>query len=87
VRRGSALYEVKTVTRGWNSTDLRQCLTYAAMLYSVADRLSKIALVNPRAGRAITLSLAEIAVGAGADSTSSLLNGLVYRMVAMNVSA
>jgi hypothetical protein len=87
VRRGSSLYEVKTVTRGWNSTDLRQCLTYAAMLYSVGDRLSKIALVNPRAGRVIMLSLAEIAVGAGADSASALLNGLVYRMVALNVSA
>lgn len=87
VRRGSSLYEVKTVTRGWNSTDLRQCLTYAAMLYSVGDRLSEIALVNPRAGRAIRLSLAEIAVGAGADSGSALLNDLVYRMVALNVSA
>jgi hypothetical protein len=87
VRRGSTLYEVKTVTRGWNSSDLRQCLTYAAMLYSVGDRLSMIALVNPRAGRAITLSIAEIAVGAGADSASALLNDLVYRMVALNVSA
>jgi hypothetical protein len=87
VRRGSSLYEVKTVTRGWNSTDLRQCLTYAAMLYSVGDRLTTIALVNPRAGRAIVLSLAEIAVGGGAESASTLLNGLIYQMVALNVSA
>ena len=87
VRRGAALYEVKTVTRGWHSSDLRQCLAYAAMLYSVGDRLSDIALVNPRTGRVSALSLAQIAVGAGAESASSLLNGLVFRMVGLNVSA
>jgi hypothetical protein len=57
------------------------------MLYSVGDRLSDIALVNPRTGRVSALSLAQIAVGAGAESASSLLNGLVFRMVGLNVSA
>jgi hypothetical protein len=87
VRRGPTLYEVKTVTRGWHSSDLRQCLTYAAMLYSVGDRIADVALVNPRTGRVSELSLSQIAVGAGADSAPDLLNGLIYRMVALEVSA
>jgi hypothetical protein len=87
VRRGTALHEVKTVTRGWHSSDLRQCLTYAAMLYSVGDRISDVALVNPRTGRVTELSLAQIAVGAGADSAPDLLRGLIYRMTAIEVSA
>lgn len=87
VRCGPTLYEVKTVTRGWHSSDLRQCLTYAAMLYSVGDRLSDIALVNPRTGRVSELPLAQVAVAGGAESASALLNGLVFRMVGLNVSA
>jgi hypothetical protein len=57
------------------------------MLYSVGDRIADVALVNPRTGRVSELSLSQIAVGAGADSAPDLLNGLIYRMVALEVSA
>lgn len=86
-RRNSTLYEVKTVTRGWNSTDLRQCFTYAAMLYASGDHLDTFTLVNPRSGRFVELALSEASLGAGASSVPDLLGDIAYRMTSLEVSA
>ena len=81
------IVEIKTVTRPFRSLDLRQALTYAAMLYAAGRPISKITLLNPRRAVSATLLIAEIAAGARGDSAVELMQDLVERMTGLQVSA
>jgi hypothetical protein len=81
------LIEIKTVTRPFRSADLRQSLTYTAMLYAAGRGVEKITLLNPRRAINVTLSIAEIASGARGDSAGELMQDIVERMTGLQVSA
>ena len=81
------LVEIKTVTRPFQANDLRQSLTYAAMLYASGRRIDHITLLNPRRARAVRLSISEIAAATRGDSDVELMQALIEWMVGLQVSA
>jgi len=81
------LVEIKTVTRPFQANDLRQALTYAAMLYASGGRVGYIALLNPRWARVVRLSIGEIAAATRGDSDVELMQELVEWMVGLQISA
>ena len=81
------LVEIKTVTRPFRAYDLRQALTYAAMLYSSGCVVEYITLLNPRRARVVTMSVGEIAAGIRGDSAVELLQDLIGSMMDLQVSA
>ena len=81
------LVEMKTVTRPFRSLDLRQALTYAAMLYASNRVVSKVTLLNPRRAVNVTLTISEISQMARGDSSGELLQDLVEWMTGLQVSA
>ena len=84
---GHELVEIKTVTRAFRSYDVRQALTYAAMLYSSGQTIELISLLNPRRARVVNLSVGEIAAVARGDSAVELMQDLMARMLDLQVSA
>jgi hypothetical protein len=81
------IVEIKTVTRPFRSADLRQVLTYAAMLYAARRPVSRITLLNPRRAVNVTMSISEIATAARGGSAVELLQDLVEWMTGLQVSA
>lgn len=84
---GTELVEVKTVTRAFRALDVRQALTYSAMLYASDYPVDRITLLNPRRARFVSMSLDEIAAVTRGESKVALLQDLVERMVGLQVSA
>jgi hypothetical protein len=84
---GRELVEIKTVTRPFRSYDIRQALTYAAMLYSSGHTIELISLLNPRRARVVNLSIGEIAAVTRGDSAVELMQDLVEWMLGLQVSA
>lgn len=87
VLAGEELIEIKAVARPFRSSDLRQALTYTAMLYAAGKRVVQVTLLNPRRGRYVTLSLDHVAAGASGTSPSELMQDLVGWMSGLQVSA
>jgi len=80
------LYEVKTVSRNFRSPDVRQLLTYCAMLDASGTRPARIGLVNPRLGLRVTASLEFVCQGASGLSGAELLRAIAKKMSEMQVS-
>jgi hypothetical protein len=87
VLAGSELVEIKTVARPFRVPDLRQALTYAAMLYSAGRSIEHITLLNPRRARVVKMSIGRIAAGVRGGSAVELLQDLVESMIDLQVSA
>jgi len=87
VLAGSELVEVKTVARPFRVPDLRQALTYTAMLYSAGLSVTHITLLNPRRARVVKMSIGRIAAGVRGGSAVELLQDLVEAMIELQVSA
>jgi hypothetical protein len=87
VLAGSELVEIKTVTRPFRTYDLRQALTYVAMLYSSGYIVEYITLLNPRRARVVKMSVGEIAAGIRGDSAVELFQDLIEVMMDLQVSA
>jgi hypothetical protein len=81
------LIEIKTVTRPFRSLDLRQVLTYAAMLYASNRTVPRVTLLNPRLAVHVTMSISDIARMTRGDSAVELLQDLVESMMGLQVSA
>jgi hypothetical protein len=81
------LVEMKTVTRPFRGLDLRQALTYAAMLSASRYPVSKITLLNPRRAVSVTFRTSEIAQMARGDSAAELMQDLIEWMTGLQVSA
>jgi hypothetical protein len=84
---GTELVEIKTVTRPFRAYDIRQALTYCAMLYASNYTVDRITLLNPRRGRFVSMSLDEIAAATRGESKVALIQDLVQYMVGLQVSA
>jgi len=80
------LYEVKTVTRAFRGSDLRQLLTYCAMFEASGRTLNSVGLLNPRRGRIVTASLDFVCQGASGLTRPELMREIVRRMAEMQVS-
>jgi hypothetical protein len=81
------LVEVKAVARPFQTSDLRQSLTYAAMLYASGNSPSSICLLNPRSGHLAEADLNLIAAGASGIRGIELLEVIVTAMSDLQVSA
>ena len=86
VLAGSELVEIKTVTRPFRSYDLRQALTYTAMLYSSNYIIRHITLLNPRRARLVKMPVSRIAAGVRGGSAVELLQDLIQSMTDFQVS-
>lgn len=84
---GTELVEIKTVTRPFRAYDIRQAVTYSAMLYASDYMVERITLLNPRRARFVSMSLDEIAVATRGESKVALIQDLVECMVSLQVSA
>ncbi|GAA2389044.1 hypothetical protein GCM10010432_54840 [Catellatospora methionotrophica] len=80
------LAEIKAVTRPFRSTDIRQLLTYSAMLYASGRSVDRLSLYNPRRARLFTTTLNEVSFSVGGRSGSELMQDLIDSMVGMQVS-
>jgi hypothetical protein len=84
---GRELVEIKTVTRPFRSYDVRQALTYTAMLYSSGYTVEIITLLNPRRARVVNMPVGEIAAVTRGDSAVELMQDLMEWMLDLQVSA
>lgn len=80
IRDGSTLYEVKTVTRPFRSVDVRQLMTYSAMLHASGDPVARCGLINPRRGRAVSFSVEFVAQGASGLAAAECCRRISERM-------
>ncbi|MEV6286484.1 hypothetical protein [Kribbella sp. NPDC051770] len=87
IRTLTTLIEVKAVNRQFRAMDMRQVLTYCALLHASERAPSHVSLLNPRLGRVVTVELAVVAAGASGLGAIELLEDLVQRMTGLQVSA
>ncbi|MEV4343551.1 hypothetical protein AB0J83_03600 [Actinoplanes sp. NPDC049596] len=83
----SHLVEVKTVSRPFRSTDLRQLLTYCAMLRASDIPIETISLYNPRRAYRFTDDLEDLSFGLCGRSAVELMQDIINTMVGFQVSA
>lgn len=81
-----ALYEVKTVTRAFRGSDVRQLLTYCAMFEASGRSLRRVGVLNPRLGTGATASLDFVCQGASGLTRHELMREIARRMAEMQVS-
>jgi len=81
------LIEVKTVNRNFRSSDLRQLLAYAAMLYATGRPVNNLAVLNPRLGLTAALPVSQLARAAGAGTGVELMQDLIALMIGFQTSA
>jgi hypothetical protein len=81
------LTEVKTVARPFRSQDLRQLLTYAAMMRASGKNVESLSLYNPRRARVFSDSIDDVAHNVCGKPAVELLEELVDAMVGFQVSA
>ncbi|QZN85787.1 hypothetical protein [Cellulomonas sp. C5510] len=81
------LIEVKSVTRGFRSSDFRQILTYLAMKHASGDFLPRVTVLNPRSGVHCSVTTEFLAQNAAGASAIELLDAVVGWMSEMQVSA
>jgi hypothetical protein len=78
---GETLYELKSVDRGFRGTDFRQVLVYAALNHASQQYpVTRIAVLNPRAGYAYPISIDAFARLTAGTSGGELLSELVEDM-------
>lgn len=80
------IVEVKAVLRPFRVSDLRQTLTYSALLHAVDARPKSVGLLNPRRGRAVTVALDVVAAGASGLGAVELMESLVDAMTGLQIS-
>jgi hypothetical protein len=81
------LIEVKTVSRAFRSTDLRQLLTYSAMLHASGITVDTLTLYNPRRGYQFTENIDNVSFSVCGHPSVELIHGLINTMVGFQVSA
>ena len=83
---GNELLEVKMVQRGFRSSDVRQAVTYCAMLHASGDAVRAVSLVNPRQGHYFSSTVAGFALDAGSASWVELMQDLCLAMEGIRFS-
>ncbi|GHD62016.1 hypothetical protein GCM10017083_50210 [Thalassobaculum fulvum] len=81
------LFEIKAGERFFRSIDFRQVLTYVALDYSSGSRkINDIAVVNPRIGISVELSVKNLCFAVSGRETVDLLDLIIYGMSSGDVS-
>lgn len=80
------LGEVKSVTRAFRASDLKQLLTYCAMAHSVGQVYEEVALYNPRRGVRITASTEFICRAASGLTAPELFEEIQRVMTGLQTS-
>lgn len=83
----SHLVEVKTVSRPFRSTDIRQLLIYCAMLQASGTSIELISLYNPRRAYRFTGDLDGLSFSVCGRSSVELMQDIIDMMVGFQVSA
>ncbi|MFF0769881.1 hypothetical protein ACFYUK_13400 [Nonomuraea wenchangensis] len=79
--------EIKAVGRAFRGNDLRQLLTYAAMLYASGVPAENLSLYNPRRAVLFSSGLDEISFSVCGRSSVELMQDLVDDMIGFQISA
>ena len=83
---GDDLIEVKSVQRQFRGVDVRQALTYAALLRLQGTSVSSVTLVNPRRGRCTSMSMTDLASSAASTNSIELMEEIAQLMLGIQVS-
>ncbi|MFI9840403.1 hypothetical protein ACIHFD_25440 [Nonomuraea sp. NPDC051941] len=83
----NGITEIKAVGRAFRGNDLRQLLTYAAMLYASGASTQRLNLYNPRRAILFSSGLDEISLSVCGRSSVELMQDLVDDMIGFQVSA
>lgn len=83
---GNEIFEVKMVQRGFRSSDIRQAVTYCAMLHASGAAVGAVSLVNPRQGHYFSSTVAGFALDAGSASWVELMQDLCLAMEGIRFS-
>jgi hypothetical protein len=80
------LYEVKTVTRPFRAVDIRQLITYAAMMAAADQAPVTVGIVNPRLGTFIECPLDRLAEDIAGVPANSLLQQIIFDISSAEIS-
>jgi hypothetical protein len=80
------LYEVKTVARPFRAGDIRQLVTYAALMAADSQAPVTVGVVNPRLGTFVECPLDRLAVDISGLGANSLLQQIIFDVSAAEVS-
>lgn len=80
------LFEVKAVDRSFRAEDVRQILTYAALLSAAGEAPERVGLVNPRLGTFGEWTPDELAQDVAGVSGSELLHQIIFNISEAEVS-
>jgi hypothetical protein len=80
------LIEVKSVQRQFRGSDVRQALTYAALLRLQHMEVNTITLVNPRRGRIASMPMTAVSSSSAGTSPIELLEEIAQLMVGVQLS-
>ncbi|WP_251151075.1 hypothetical protein [Cellulosimicrobium sp. Marseille-Q4280] len=80
------IYEVKSVSRKFRASDVRQLLTYCAMFSANGRQYAEMGLINPRLGTRVNVSLEFVAQGVSGLSWAELAREIIRRMTELQVS-
>lgn len=77
---GSALYEVKSVSRPFRAPDVRQLFTYCALAYAAGRKFEYLGLINPRRGNSVRASVEFLSLGASGQAFPVLMRNVIEEM-------
>lgn len=80
------LYEVKTVTRPFRAIDIRQLVTYAALMAAADEAPVTVGIVNPRLGTFVECPLDRLAEDIAGVSGNGLLQQIIFDVSGAEVS-
>ncbi len=80
------LYEVKTVTRAFRAIDIRQLITYAALMSAAEEAPVTVGVVNPRLGTFVEAPLDRLAEDIAGVPANRLLQQIIFDISAAEIS-
>jgi hypothetical protein len=80
------LYEVKTVTRPFRAIDVRQLITYAALMAAADEAPVTVGVVNPRLGTFVECPLDRLAEDIAGLPANRLLQQIIFDISASEIS-
>ncbi|WP_149202870.1 hypothetical protein [Actinotalea subterranea] len=83
---GSALGEVKSVSRPFRASDLKQLLTYCAMAHAAGGGYDEVVLLNPRRGTRVAVSTEFLCRATSGLTSTELFDEIQRAMVGLQTS-
>ena len=81
------LFEVKSVTRPFRSTEIRQLVTYSALNHAAQNfNINSVGVVNPRKGLSFQFTVDELALEISGASASTLFGEMISAISSSGIS-